>query len=284
VLTTKLKRGVHYELYEGQDLFVGVNAESFPPPSFQWFQNGNKLEGETRSFLQVPDVRTRHAGAYTCQISNLAGMVTFEDVSVSVKKAPSPASSASSPAAALHGHTHLHGQGHKHSTGASSITFESKSSPAGSSAGGASSSSNTNNNININGATKRLGAQQAAEPLSHRLAPNPNAEQQDRLDAQTQARVQAQQFKALRDELLKGGYPNLNTNPRPSLTLQRKREVAVEGTDADGESTSLPGSGAGDAGAAQGNNRSGGLNGAADSGDRRKAGLASASGPGLAYE
>jgi len=167
VVTTKLTRGVHYELFEGQDLFIGVSAESFPPPAYQWYQNGNKLEGETRSFLQVVGAQLSHAGAYTCQISNLAGSVTFEDVSVSVKKAPTGTHSVA------------------HAAGGVARTL----------------------------APRAQSIHQAHQHQEEVERANPAS--QARQDALLHARTQAAQSQALRDELLKGGYPNLNSNPRP---------------------------------------------------------------------
>jgi len=185
VVTTKLTRGVHYELFEGQNLFVGVNAESFPPPSYQWYQNGNKLEGETRSFLQVIDAQSSHGGAYTCEISNLAGSVTFEDVSVSVKKAPKG------------GHTVAHAAG----GGSRSLPPRAQS---------------------IHQAHQHQQEIERANPAS-----------QARQDALQHARSQAAQSQALRDELLKGGYPNLNSNPRP-VPPRRRADEEKEGEESVG--------------------------------------------------
>ncbi len=48
---------------------------------------------------------------------------------------------------------------------------------------------------------------------------------QARQDALAHAQVTAQQSRVLRDELLKGSYPNLNSNPR---TVSRKRREEIE--------------------------------------------------------
>lgn len=81
-------RSAFFDLAEGQPLYLDVNAEASPPPSFQWFLNGVALPGERRKTLNIGNIKKEHAGAYTCEVTNVAGSVTFMDITVSVKSSP----------------------------------------------------------------------------------------------------------------------------------------------------------------------------------------------------
>lgn len=81
-------KSAFFDLAEGQPLYLDVNAEASPPPSFQWYLNGVALPGEVRKTLNVGSIKKEHAGAYTCEVSNIAGQVTFMDITVSVRSSP----------------------------------------------------------------------------------------------------------------------------------------------------------------------------------------------------
>merc|ERR1719473_999029 len=77
-----------FDLAEKQPLYLDVQAEGSPPPSYQWYLNGVALPGEDQKTLTIGQIRKEHAGAYTCEVSNMAGSVTFMDITVSVRSAP----------------------------------------------------------------------------------------------------------------------------------------------------------------------------------------------------
>jgi hypothetical protein len=80
-----------FELIEHSPLELRVDAVSTPPPTFQWFQNGNKLIGENQNVLSIKSLKMHQEGTYTCEVANVAGTVVFEDYSVIVKKSsPAP--------------------------------------------------------------------------------------------------------------------------------------------------------------------------------------------------
>ena len=49
-------------------------ADGGPNNVFQWSLRGANLTGENGSTLNVPNVDAADGGAYTCTVSNLAGM------------------------------------------------------------------------------------------------------------------------------------------------------------------------------------------------------------------
>ena len=87
---SKSKKSKFFDLAENQPLYLDVQAEGSPPPVYQWYLNGVALEGEDHKTLSISQIRKEHAGAYTCEVSNMAGSVTFMDITVSVRSAPVP--------------------------------------------------------------------------------------------------------------------------------------------------------------------------------------------------
>jgi hypothetical protein len=65
------------------ELTVGVSGST--PMNFQWTKNGAAIAGATKSTLSLASIRHPDAGAYAVVISNGAGAVTSESVSVTVK-------------------------------------------------------------------------------------------------------------------------------------------------------------------------------------------------------
>ena len=85
---SKSMKSKFFDLAEKQPLYLDVQAEGSPPPSYQWYLNGVALPGEDHKTLNIGQIRKEHAGAYTCEVSNMAGSVTFMDITVSVRSAP----------------------------------------------------------------------------------------------------------------------------------------------------------------------------------------------------
>merc|ERR1711988_1423639 len=94
---TKMKKSKFFDLAENQPLYLDVQAEGSPPPAYQWYLNGVALAGEDRKTLNIGSIQKEHAGAYTCEVSNMAGSVTFMDITVSVRSSPVPEPTKSAP-------------------------------------------------------------------------------------------------------------------------------------------------------------------------------------------
>jgi hypothetical protein len=60
-------------------------ATGIPAPSYQWYLNGNPLNGQTASTLTIPNANANNAGSYSVVVSNIAGVVisTLANVVVS---------------------------------------------------------------------------------------------------------------------------------------------------------------------------------------------------------
>ena len=61
-----------------------AQASTFPPPTYQWFLNGNAIAGCTNSVLCLSGVQATNVGAYTLVVSNVDGAVTSAPVMLSV--------------------------------------------------------------------------------------------------------------------------------------------------------------------------------------------------------
>lgn len=57
----------------GAHVLLRVSATGFPQLSYQWFHNGRKIPGATGDRLALSKVRRSSAGAYHCEVKNLAG-------------------------------------------------------------------------------------------------------------------------------------------------------------------------------------------------------------------
>jgi hypothetical protein len=60
----------------GSAAVFSTTTSGFPPPTCQWFFNGNALTNSTSSVLRLADVGPSHLGAYTLVVSNVDGSVT----------------------------------------------------------------------------------------------------------------------------------------------------------------------------------------------------------------
>jgi hypothetical protein len=63
---------------------LSVEAKAFPLPEFQWFRNGEPVEGATNAALTFEAVQRSQAGNYTVRVSNAAGVVTSRSAMLSV--------------------------------------------------------------------------------------------------------------------------------------------------------------------------------------------------------
>jgi hypothetical protein len=60
----------------GSAAVLSARATGFPPPTYQWFFNGNALTGCTNFVLYLSNVGPAHAGAYTVVVRDVDGSVT----------------------------------------------------------------------------------------------------------------------------------------------------------------------------------------------------------------
>eukprot|EP00605_Chrysophyceae_sp_TOSAG23-4_P002963 GSChrysophyteH1.ASY1.ANO1.3265.1 assembled CDS len=204
VITSKIQKGQHYEYIEGGDLFLSVHAQSYPPPSFQWYRNGNKLQDQTKSFLSIPSVRLEHAGAYTCEISNLAGSVTFEDISVSVNVKAKP-------------------DAHK---------AASQSTLAANRGGSKKARSSTSGRKGTVQPEPKVNTQGTSSSPQNQNKPRENGHQQG-----TQKVQRDEHFKGG----LKGEYPTLNSNPKKNPVKRKDIPRDEPKVDSDGANLNAPG-------------------------------------------
>ncbi|KAL4641931.1 mucosa-associated lymphoid tissue lymphoma translocation protein 1-like [Arapaima gigas] len=55
----------------GQSIRLQCTAFGIPAPHYQWYQNGNPLQGKTKETLQIENANKDHEGSYLCAISNV---------------------------------------------------------------------------------------------------------------------------------------------------------------------------------------------------------------------
>lgn len=65
-----------------------MNATGYPPPTFQWYRNGDPIPGATKPNYQVNAVHPAHAGTYHVVVSNSEGSRRSADMVVTVAEAP----------------------------------------------------------------------------------------------------------------------------------------------------------------------------------------------------
>jgi len=63
---------------------VTASILTFPPPTYQWYQNGAAISGANGATLSVAGVSTSSEGTYTVVLSNLVGSVTSNAVRLTI--------------------------------------------------------------------------------------------------------------------------------------------------------------------------------------------------------
>lgn len=73
-------------VYENADKSqnIYVTATGPEPRTYQWFKNGTKIEGATKSTLEVA-FTAESAGAYTCEVNNEFGSAVSDEITVSFR-------------------------------------------------------------------------------------------------------------------------------------------------------------------------------------------------------
>ena len=61
---------------DGGVVSLAALVTGFPPPTYQWFFNGNAIAGCTNSVLSLSGVQASSIGAYTLVVRNAAGAIT----------------------------------------------------------------------------------------------------------------------------------------------------------------------------------------------------------------
>jgi Immunoglobulin domain len=76
----------------GQSATFTVSATGTPTPTYQWQKNSANISGATQSSYTIASTTTSDAGSYQVVVSNTAGTVKSNSVSLTVDSAPgSPA-------------------------------------------------------------------------------------------------------------------------------------------------------------------------------------------------
>lgn len=75
---------LHQTVSAGGTTTFRVEASGFPPPVFQWFQNGIALDGATGTSLGITNARAANAGSYTVTVSNVFGAITSQTAMLTV--------------------------------------------------------------------------------------------------------------------------------------------------------------------------------------------------------
>jgi hypothetical protein len=74
----------------GGPLSLSAEGAGFPRPRFQWFFEGELIEGQTATTLLIPGVDTNQAGGYFAVITNGFASITSRVAMVTVNDDPSP--------------------------------------------------------------------------------------------------------------------------------------------------------------------------------------------------
>ncbi|KAG7473278.1 hypothetical protein MATL_G00093970 [Megalops atlanticus] len=68
----------------GERVTLQCFAFGIPAPQYQWYRNGNPLQGSTRETLQIEKFDREHEGAYLCAVSNVLEEKWTEPADVSI--------------------------------------------------------------------------------------------------------------------------------------------------------------------------------------------------------
>jgi glucose/arabinose dehydrogenase len=68
----------------GENLALGVTAESYHPFIYQWFFNGTPLSGANNSILRFTGLGTNHSGTYFAMVTNAFGTMTSAPITLNI--------------------------------------------------------------------------------------------------------------------------------------------------------------------------------------------------------
>ncbi|MCG8668925.1 MAG: immunoglobulin domain-containing protein [Pseudomonadales bacterium] len=73
-------------LYEGASLTLNVTASGSPLPSYQWYKDGQPIQGASNSRLNLGTLALEEEGEYFCRVENEAAAVDSAPMQVEVKE------------------------------------------------------------------------------------------------------------------------------------------------------------------------------------------------------
>lgn len=76
------------DVIQGNTATFSIQAEGTPPFAYQWSANGQLLENETNSILQVIDAQVVNAGLYTVTVTSPFGSIQSSNATLTVDYAP----------------------------------------------------------------------------------------------------------------------------------------------------------------------------------------------------
>lgn len=88
VAPTLLRAPSDQTVAQGAGITWSVLVEGSPPFSYQWYRNGNPVDGATKAELRLANLRPEDAGTFTVNIRNSAGAVTTPSAQLSVLVPP----------------------------------------------------------------------------------------------------------------------------------------------------------------------------------------------------
>jgi hypothetical protein len=80
----------------GANVTFTVQATGVPAPTYQWYKDTLTIGGATSATLTLSNVQSANAGSYTVVVTNVAGSVTSNAVTLTVNGANIPAASTGS--------------------------------------------------------------------------------------------------------------------------------------------------------------------------------------------
>lgn len=77
-------------VFEGSEIRLSVVATGTTPLAYQWFKNGEPVEGGTSSTLVLSDTTAAMSGDYSVTVSNVAGEASTDPVTVTIRQPVDP--------------------------------------------------------------------------------------------------------------------------------------------------------------------------------------------------
>lgn len=76
------------QLCEGSLVIFSVQTTGTGPISYQWYKDGEELDGETQAAYTIAAITPAHAGAYSVEVTNVCASVTSESATLTVDVGP----------------------------------------------------------------------------------------------------------------------------------------------------------------------------------------------------